>query len=111
MIDTHTDEQDRWLCEQFSRTMPELPDDGFSRSVLGRIRRRALLRNALPVAGLLVGIGLVAWPAAELIAVIGSHLPTVGHFDWQQLFEANKTLVLGLLLCVLSPLLVALLED
>jgi hypothetical protein len=111
MNDNQLDAEERWLNEQFSRAMPELPDNGFSRQVLGQIRRRAVLRNAVPVVGVLAGIGILVWPAAELMSVLGSHMPAIGQFDWQHALEANKTLALGLLMGILSPVLVALLED
>ncbi|MCJ7556226.1 MAG: hypothetical protein MUP90_04840 [Gammaproteobacteria bacterium] len=111
MNDKQIDAEERWLHQQFSQAMPELPDNGFSERVLGRIRRRAVLRRSLPVGALLVGAGIAAWPAVELLGVLAQHMTVIGQFDWQEVLVANKTLVLGLMLGVLSPLLVAALED
>jgi len=111
MNDKQIDAEDRWLHRQFSQAMPELPDNGFSERVFRRIRRRAVLRRSLPVAALLVGAGIVAWPAVELLGVLAQHMTVIGQFDWQEVLGANKTLVLGLMLGVLSPLLVAMVED
>ena len=111
MNDKQLDVEDRWLSQKFSQAMPELPDNGFSEQVLGRIRRRALLRKSLPVGALLVGAGIVAWPAVELLGVLAQHMTVIGQMDWQDVIAANKTVVLGLLLGLASPMLVAMLED
>jgi hypothetical protein len=111
MNDKQLDAEERWLHQQFSQALPELPDNGFSQRVLGRIRRRALLRRSLPVGALLVGAGIVAWPAVELLGMLAQHMTVIGQFDWQEMLGANKTVALGLLLGLASPLLVAMLED
>lgn len=105
------DFEDRWLQEQFRQSMPALPDAGFTRKVLRPLRRRAWLRGFLPYAALIVGGGIAAWPAMELVGALGHELSVVGQFDWQHLLEANQTLVIGIVVAVLSPLLVAALED
>lgn len=111
MNDKQFDAEERWLRRQFAQALPELPDNGFSERVLGRVRRRAVLRRSLPVGALLIGAGVVAWPAVELLGVLAQHLTVIGQFDWQEMLGANKTLVLGLTVGLLSPLLVAMLED
>ena len=111
MNDKQLDAEERWLHQQFSQALPELPDNGFSQRVLGRIRRRAVLRKSLPVGALLVGAGIVAWPAVELLGMLAQHMTVIGQLDWQEVIAANKTVALGLLLGLASPLLVAMLED
>lgn len=111
MTEQQLDKEDRWLQQQFSAALPELPDQGFSKRVAHRIRVRSMLRTGLPLAAVLAGAAVVVWPAVELLGAFGQQLAFVGQLDWQSLFEANKTIVFGLILGGLSPLAISLLED
>lgn len=111
MTDEQFDNEERWLREQFSASLPAIADQGFSEKVVRRIRKRTLLRNGLPLAAVLVGTGVIAWPAVALLGDLFQQVAVINQLDWQAVFEANKTLVIGLILGALSPLAIALLED
>lgn len=66
------DEKDRVLRELFAH--PPLADDGFSRRVMKRIRRRALLRRSLLPAALLAGVLIAAQPVTVLLSGLVSVL-------------------------------------
>lgn len=111
MTDEQFNNEERWLREQFSASLPAIADQGFSEKVVRRIRKRTLLRNGLPLAAVLVGTAVIAWPVVDLLGGVLHQLAVINQLDWQAVFEANKTLVIGLILGALSPLVIALLED
>jgi len=111
MTERQFDRDEQWLAEQFCRAMPALPDAGFSGRVVGRIRRGAWLRGFLPYAALLVGGAFALWSVLPLLGLLGPEIAQVGALDWAGLVEANRTVVMVLVLGAASPLLVAMLED
>ena len=111
MTEEQFDNEERWLREQFSASLPAIADQGFSEQVVLRIRKRTLLRNGLPLAAILVGTAVIAWPVVELLGELGQQLAVISQLDWQAVLEANKTVVLGLILGALSPLVISILED
>lgn len=111
MTEQRFDKDEQWLVAQFDQAMPELPDEGFSRRVVGRIRRGAWLRGFLPYAALLVGGAFALWSVVPLLGLLGPEIAQVGQLDWAGLVEANRTVVMALVLGAVSPLLVAALED
>lgn len=111
MTDLQFDNEERWLRDQFSASMPEIADRGFSDKVVQRIRKRTLLRNGLPLAAVLAGTAVIAWPVVELLGELGQQVVVISQLDWQAMLEANKTLVIGLILGALSPLAISILED
>ena len=54
---------------------------------------------------------MIAWPVVELLGELGQQLAVISQLDWQAVLEANKTVVLGLILGALSPLVISILED
>lgn len=111
MTEQQFDKEERWLREQFSASMPVIADQGFSHKVVMRLRKRSLLRNGLPLAAVLAGTAVVAWPVVELLGELGQQFVVLSQLDWQAFLEANKTVVLGLILGALSPLAISILED
>lgn len=60
------DNEDRVLREMFAHA--PLADDGFSKRVMKRIRRRALLRRSLLPASMIIGVLIAAKPAVDLLS-------------------------------------------
>ena len=68
MADKMADAQDRWLESVFQAE--PIPDDGFSKRIVAKIRRRIWLnRLALPVA-VLIGAAFAVKPASQLVAAL-----------------------------------------
>lgn len=111
MTDGQFDNEEQWLRQQFSASMPDIADQGFSEKVVMRIRKRTLLRNSLPLVAVLAGTAVVAWPVVELLGELGQQFVVISQLDWQAVLEANKTLVMGLILGALSPLAISIMED
>lgn len=67
MVEKMQDAEDR-LLESMFQSEP-IVDDGFSRHVMGRIRRQIWVRRlALPIA-MILGVAIAAKPAAQLVSV------------------------------------------
>lgn len=64
------DHEDRILRDMFAHA--PLADDGFSKRVMQRLRRRALLRRSLLPAALLGGLLVAAQPATALLSSLAS---------------------------------------
>ena len=68
MADKMADAEDRWLESVFHSD--PIPDDGFSKQIVARIRRRVWInRLALPVAGL-IGAAFAIKPATQLVMAL-----------------------------------------
>ncbi|NIL94813.1 MAG: hypothetical protein GTO71_10360 [Woeseiaceae bacterium] len=75
MAEKLRDAEDRWLESMFAAE--PIADDGFSRRVVGRIRRRIWIRRlALPVA-MLVGGVIALKPASQLLLAVSKLLTVV----------------------------------
>lgn len=73
MADRLKDDEDRALEALFD-SQP-IADDGFTRRVVARVRRRLWIRRLLLPAAVVVGAAIAAEPALALFAALGNILP------------------------------------
>ena len=93
-------------------TLPEPADDGFSELVMGRIGRRTRRRRVMIAAAVVAGALIAAWPLGQLMLQLSDGLRQLAISDevtgWA---TEHRTLLAGIALASLTPLLAALLED
>jgi hypothetical protein len=96
----------------FAAAQPALDDDGFSRRVVARLRRRRWLRAGLIFGAGGVGLALALWPATQLVisvaAGFGQFLAMWGEPAW---LENYRLLMFIGLFAFLSPALLALVDE
>jgi hypothetical protein len=106
--------EDRALQALFAAA-PEPADDGFSDRVIGRIGARVRRRRLVIALAVVLGVVIAAWPLAELVlqasdwfrALLGVLVEVIGMDRLNQ----YRPLLAGALLAMLTPVLVALLEE
>jgi hypothetical protein len=112
MADRIKDAEDRLLESMFAA--PTIADNGFSASVIGKVRRRLWLRRlALPVAAL-IGGAIALKPLTTfvtLIAGLSTLLPQELYGAVAELIPQVQTVVLGALLLAVCLIGLRSLED
>jgi hypothetical protein len=93
----------------------EPADDGFSDRVIGRIGARVRRRRLVIALAVVIGVAIAAWPLAQLILQASDGIRVllavlVEAFGLDRLSH-YRPLLAGALLALLTPVLVALLED
>ncbi|MGB5592005.1 MAG: hypothetical protein WBN31_13745 [Gammaproteobacteria bacterium] len=106
------DSQDQRLRQLFSQGLEAPIDDGFTDRVMGRIKRRVLVRKSVLTTATLIG-GLVALgPAYELSLAISSIVSQAtsgwSGADW---LPQTRILAMGALTAILAPLVTAILDE
>lgn len=107
----HFDREDQALRALFA-VAPEPDDNGFTDRVMGRIGARVRRRRLAIALAVVLGAGIAAWPLAQLVlqaseGIRALVIEAVG-VDW---LSQYRPLVAGALLALLTPILVALIEE
>jgi MFS family permease len=88
------------------------PDQGFSDRVIGRIAGRIRRRRLIIAAAVIAGGLIAAWPLGQLLLQLSEELGDLivgmAGTDW---LNEYRTLILGVGLAFLTPVVAALLED
>jgi hypothetical protein len=91
---------------------PEPADDVFSQRVMRRIGARTRQRRLLIAAAVVAGALIAAWPLAQIVMEFSDGLrdlaATAADTQW---FGEHKTLLSGVALALLTPVIAAFLED
>jgi hypothetical protein len=92
--------------------VPDPVDGGFTAAVMQRVRARTRRRRLLIAAAVAVGALIAAWPLGQLLLQFSDGLrglaTTAAGTDW---FGEHKTLLYGVALACLTPVVAALLEE
>ena len=106
-----TTEEEGRLAEFFGTLAPPLEDEGFSATVLRRIRRRLRLRRLVVGTAVVVGGVLALGPLSELSVLLSESLVTVAT-NWNDpaWLAQNRMVLILALLAVASPGAIRLLE-
>ena len=103
--------EDEMLRELFRDALPPVGDDGFSDAVMRRVRRTGRIRKRVLYAAASVGIAVAAWPAGQVLAWLGRRVTELTVPIEALTGSQSETLIFALCLGLLSPLLIAFLED
>ncbi|MDE0052934.1 MAG: hypothetical protein OXP28_08485 [Gammaproteobacteria bacterium] len=108
---TATPQEERRLSELFQTLNPPLSDDGFSNTVLRRIRRRPWLRHIVLGTAAVVGGAMALGPLFELAVLLSEGLVAAAT-QWNDpaWLAQNQPLVITALLAMALPGAIRLLE-
>lgn len=91
---------------------PEPADDGFSQRVMRRIAGRTLRRRLLLAGAVTTGAVIAAWPLGQLLLPLSDGLrELVGQTAATDWLAERKTLLYGVALACLTPIVAAMLEE
>ena len=108
---TATPEEERRLSELFQTLNPPLPDEGFSGTVLRRVKRRLWLRRIVLGTAAVVGGVLALGPLFELAVMLSEGIVAAAtRWNDPAWLAQNQALVITLLAALALPGAIRLLE-
>jgi hypothetical protein len=104
--------EDARLSALFAAVLASPADDGFSATVVKRIRRRVWIRRAVLGGAVIIGTLLAFQPAWQLSQAAGESIShSMSHWAQVELPVDYRIIGIGLMAVILGPLLVSLLEE